>query len=102
MEGEMAALKRIVEVKKKYKAYMYLDEAHSIGALGPGGRGACEQAGVDPGAEACAVAPGWGGVGGSCERLAAGGGAGGGGPRCVVGGGWGWDLAGAVLGVQRA
>lgn len=47
MEGEMAALKRIVEIKKKYKAYLYLDEAHSIGALGAGGRGMCELAGVD-------------------------------------------------------
>ncbi len=47
MEGEVAALKEIVEVKKKYKAYLYLDEAHSIGALGKGGRGLCEHAGVD-------------------------------------------------------
>lgn len=47
MEGELAKLKEIVEIKKKYKAYLYLDEAHSIGALGAGGRGVCEQAGVD-------------------------------------------------------
>lgn len=33
-------------VKKKYGAYLYLDEAHSIGALGATGRGACEQCGV--------------------------------------------------------
>ena len=30
------------------KAYLYLDEAHSIGALGRAGRGACEAQGVDP------------------------------------------------------
>lgn len=48
MEGEMGALAEIVAVKKKYGAYLYLDEAHSIGALGAGGRGLCEQAGVDP------------------------------------------------------
>jgi serine palmitoyltransferase len=47
MEGELAKLRQIVEVKKKYKAYLYLDEAHSIGALGAGGRGVCEAAGVD-------------------------------------------------------
>lgn len=47
MEGEFAKLREIVEVKKKYKAYLYLDEAHSIGALGAGGRGVCEAAGVD-------------------------------------------------------
>ena len=27
---------------------MYLDEAHSIGAMGPTGRGVCEYWGVDP------------------------------------------------------
>ena len=30
------------------QAYLYLDEAHSIGALGRAGRGACEAQGVDP------------------------------------------------------
>lgn len=29
------------------QAYIYLDEAHSIGALGKTGRGACEYCGVD-------------------------------------------------------
>jgi serine palmitoyltransferase len=48
MEGELARLAEIVAVKKKYKAYLYLDEAHSVGALGAGGRGVCEQLGVDP------------------------------------------------------
>jgi len=48
MEGEIANLPGIVEVCKRYKAYIYLDEAHSVGALGPGGRGVCAQTGVDP------------------------------------------------------
>jgi len=30
------------------QAYLYLDEAHSIGALGKTGRGICEHAGVSP------------------------------------------------------
>ena len=47
MEGEFAKLKEIVEIKKKYKAYLYLDEAHSIGALGQTGKGVCEALGVD-------------------------------------------------------
>jgi len=33
-------------VCKKYKTYLYLDEAHSIGAMGGTGRGCCEYAGV--------------------------------------------------------
>lgn len=48
MEGELAHLKEIVALKKKYKAYLYLDEAHSIGALGKSGKGVCEHFGVDP------------------------------------------------------
>jgi hypothetical protein len=39
MEGEVLRLKEIVEIKKKYKAYLYVDEAHSIGAIGSTGRG---------------------------------------------------------------
>lgn len=48
MEGEVVRLPEIVAIKKKYKAYLYLDEAHSIGAIGKTGRGACELTGVDP------------------------------------------------------
>ena len=33
---------------KMNKAYIYVDEAHSIGALGGTGRGVCEYTGVDP------------------------------------------------------
>ena len=48
MEGEVVNLREIVALKKRYKAYLYLDEAHSIGALGRTGRGVCEHLGVDP------------------------------------------------------
>jgi serine palmitoyltransferase len=48
MEGEMVDLKRVVELKKRYKCYLYVDEAHSIGAIGATGRGICEHTGVDP------------------------------------------------------
>ena len=47
MEGEMPPLKEIVKVKNKYKAYLYIDEAHSIGAIGRSGRGVTELQGVD-------------------------------------------------------
>ncbi|KAM0066311.1 putative serine C-palmitoyltransferase [Helianthus debilis subsp. tardiflorus] len=69
MEGEICELPTIVSICKKYKAlclvemdmigwfrwwhddtlvaYVYLDEAHSIGAIGKTGRGVCELLGVD-------------------------------------------------------
>eukprot|EP00543_Licmophora_paradoxa_P013520 CAMPEP_0202466304 /NCGR_PEP_ID=MMETSP1360-20130828/68357_1 /ASSEMBLY_ACC=CAM_ASM_000848 /TAXON_ID=515479 /ORGANISM="Licmophora paradoxa, Strain CCMP2313" /LENGTH=590 /DNA_ID=CAMNT_0049090397 /DNA_START=37 /DNA_END=1809 /DNA_ORIENTATION=+ len=47
MEGEYCDLKNVVAVSKKYGAYVYLDEAHSIGAMGPTGRGCAEYCGVD-------------------------------------------------------
>lgn len=48
MEGTMVDLPRVVALKKKYKFFLYVDEAHSIGALGPNGRGVCDYFGVDP------------------------------------------------------
>ena len=48
MEGELCKLPAIVEVCKLYGAYVWLDEAHSIGAVGATGRGVCEELGVDP------------------------------------------------------
>mmetsp|Transcript_13436 Transcript_13436/g.19225 ORF Transcript_13436/g.19225 Transcript_13436/m.19225 type:complete len:648 (+) Transcript_13436:244-2187(+) len=48
MEGEYCDLRSIINVCKKYGAYSYLDEAHSIGAMGSTGRGCCEYTGVDP------------------------------------------------------
>lgn len=48
MEGEYCDLAPIVAIAKKYKCYTYLDEAHSIGAMGRTGRGMCEHCGVDP------------------------------------------------------
>ena len=39
MEGSLCKLPELIALKKKYKAYLYLDEAHSIGAMGSHGRG---------------------------------------------------------------
>ncbi|KAL5264251.1 hypothetical protein ACHWQZ_G005370 [Mnemiopsis leidyi] len=47
MEGTLCNLPAIVELKKKYKAYLFIDEAHSIGAMGERGRGVSEHFGVD-------------------------------------------------------
>ncbi|KAJ1104755.1 hypothetical protein NDU88_002164 [Pleurodeles waltl] len=48
MEGSIVRLPEVVALKKKYRAYLYLDEAHSIGALGPRGRGVVDYFGLDP------------------------------------------------------
>ncbi|XP_049446092.1 serine palmitoyltransferase 2b [Epinephelus fuscoguttatus] len=48
MEGSIVRLPEVVALKKRYKAYLYLDEAHSIGALGPNGRGVVDYFGLDP------------------------------------------------------
>ncbi|KAL0830956.1 hypothetical protein ABMA28_001851 [Loxostege sticticalis] len=48
MEGSVAPLAAIVALKKKLGLYLYLDEAHSIGAMGPRGRGVCDYSGVRP------------------------------------------------------
>jgi len=47
MFGDRAALKEIVAVKKKYGAFLMVDEAHSLGVLGAHGRGCAEEAGVE-------------------------------------------------------
>lgn len=48
MEGTIVKLRDVIALKKKYKAYLYLDEAHSIGAMGSTGRGIVEHSGCDP------------------------------------------------------
>ena len=47
MEGEFCKLKELIALKKAYGFYLYVDEAHSIGALGATGRGICEHLGCD-------------------------------------------------------
>ncbi|OBS58944.1 hypothetical protein A6R68_09931, partial [Neotoma lepida] len=48
MEGSIVNLPQIVALKKKYKAYLYMDEAHSIGATGSSGQGIREFFGLAP------------------------------------------------------
>jgi serine palmitoyltransferase len=48
MEGTLVDLPGIMELKKKFKFYLFVDEAHSIGALGPHGRGVADYFGIDP------------------------------------------------------
>ncbi|EPY51378.1 serine palmitoyltransferase Lcb2 [Schizosaccharomyces cryophilus OY26] len=46
MEGNFADLPHIMELKKRYKFYLFIDEAHSIGAIGPRGGGICDYFGI--------------------------------------------------------
>ncbi len=46
MEGDLAKLPEIVELKKKYNANIMVDEAHGIGVFGRNGRGTCDHFGV--------------------------------------------------------
>ena len=53
MEGDFCRLREIVTLKNRYKAFLYLDEAHSIGAVGPNGRGVTELFGVPTSEAGC-------------------------------------------------
>jgi 8-amino-7-oxononanoate synthase/acyl carrier protein len=46
MDGDIPDVPRFVEVKKRHKAFLYIDEAHSIGVLGAHGRGIGEYFGI--------------------------------------------------------
>jgi 8-amino-7-oxononanoate synthase/acyl carrier protein len=48
MDGDFPDLPRFIEVKKKHKALLMVDEAHSSGVLGATGRGVVEHFGCDP------------------------------------------------------
>ena len=47
MLGDRAPLADIAAVKRRYGAYLLVDEAHSLGVLGKNGRGLAEEAGVE-------------------------------------------------------
>jgi 8-amino-7-oxononanoate synthase len=47
MDGDLAPLEEIVELARTHRARTLVDEAHATGAVGPGGRGAVAQAGLE-------------------------------------------------------
>ena len=47
MEGDLADLPRIVELKKKFNARLMVDDAHGVGVMGAKGRGTAEHFGVE-------------------------------------------------------
>ncbi|KXS14286.1 PLP-dependent transferase [Gonapodya prolifera JEL478] len=48
MEGRAAQSQYTVDLKKKYKFFLYVNKAHSMCALGPYGCGICDVMGIDP------------------------------------------------------
>ena len=48
MDGDFPDLPRFIEVKKRHKALLMIDEAHSLGTLGKTGRGITEHFGINP------------------------------------------------------
>ncbi|KAG7382078.1 hypothetical protein PHYPSEUDO_005344 [Phytophthora pseudosyringae] len=47
MDGDIPDVHEMIRIKKKYKALLFIDEAHSFGTMGATGRGICEHFNVD-------------------------------------------------------
>ncbi len=48
MDGDWPDLARLVDLKKRFGAWLMMDEAHSLGVLGKSGLGIWEETGIDP------------------------------------------------------
>ncbi len=48
MDGDMPDLATLIKLKRRYDAWLMVDEAHSIGVLGANGRGIAEEQNIDP------------------------------------------------------
>jgi 8-amino-7-oxononanoate synthase len=48
MDGDQAPIADLIALKDRYGAFLLVDEAHSVGAVGATGRGICEEQNIDP------------------------------------------------------
>jgi 8-amino-7-oxononanoate synthase len=48
MDGDQAPIADLLALKEKYGAFLLVDEAHALGAVGATGRGICEEQNIDP------------------------------------------------------
>lgn len=46
MDGDVAPLAALLALAERFDAWLYVDDAHGFGVLGPGGRGTLAQAGI--------------------------------------------------------
>lgn len=49
MDGDVPDLKSLIALKRRYNAWLMVDEAHALGTLGENGLGIAEYQGIDPG-----------------------------------------------------
>ncbi len=49
MDGDVPDLGAFVDVARRHRAWLMVDEAHALGVLGPRGFGSADRAGIDPG-----------------------------------------------------
>src|SRR5262245_11555454 len=48
MDGDVVDLAALIKLKRRYSAWLMVDEAHSVGVLGSTGRGLAEEQGINP------------------------------------------------------
>ena len=48
MDGDVPDLAQLIKLKRRYSAWLMVDEAHSLGVLGATGRGIAEEQDIDP------------------------------------------------------